>query len=574
MTDLEGLLRQRMAAAFATVAGEPVDPAVRRSQLADFQSDGALALSRKLSSNPRAIAERVVAAAQLDDVCERVEISGPGFINLTVTDAVLGQLLVEVCADDRLGVAASAAPETITIDYSAPNAAKEMHVGHLRSTIIGDAAVRLLEWQGNTVIRQNHIGEWGTPFGMLIEHLLDIGETEAAHELSVGDLNGFYQAARRKFDADEAFKDRARQRVVALQSGDPTTRRLWETLVGESKKYFATVYARLGVRLTDDDYDGESFYNDQLQSVVDELDSLGLLRLSDGAKCVFPPGFTGRDGNPLPLIVQKSDGGFGYAATDLATIRRRIKVLHATRLLYVVGLPQRQHFEMIYEAAREAGWLVPPVRAEHVGHGSILGSDGKMLRTRAGVSVKLVDLLDEAVTRAAAVAAEKNPALGEDQRAAVARAVGLGAVKYADLSTDRIKDYVFDLDRMLAFDGNTAPYLQYARARICSIFRRAGITPDREAKQIAVAAPAERALAIALLAFGNVVHDVAATLEFHRLAQYLYSLASAFTTFYEQCPVLKADGETRASRLVLCDLTARTLQLGLGLLGIDSPDEM
>jgi arginyl-tRNA synthetase len=574
MANLEDLLRQRMAAAFTTVAGEPVDPVVRRSQHADFQSDAALALSRKLASSPRTIAEQVVVAAQLDGVCEKVEISGPGFINLTVTNAALGQLLGEVCADDRLGVAPSDTPETITVDYSAPNAAKEMHVGHLRSTIIGDAAVRLLEWQGNTVIRQNHIGEWGTPFGMLIEHLLDIGETEAAHELSVGDLNGFYQTARRKFDSDEGFKDRARKRVVSMQSGDPTTRRLWEVLVGESKKYFATVYARLGVRLTDDDYVGESFYNDQLHSVVNELDSLGLLQLSGGAKCLFPAGFTGRDGNPLPLIVQKSDGGFGYAATDLATIRRRIKVLHATRLLYVVGLPQRQHFEMIYEAAREARWLVPPVRAEHIGHGSILGSDGKMLRTRAGVSVRLVDLMDDAVTRATAIVADKNPDLDEEQRTAVATAVGVGAVKYADLCTDRIKDYVFDLDRMLAFDGNTAPYLQYARARICSIFRRAGMSPDREPKQIIIADPAERALTIELLALGNLVNDVAATLELHRLAQYLYTLASAFTTFYEKCPVLKAQGEIRESRLVLCDVTARTLQLGLGLLGIDSPDQM
>jgi arginyl-tRNA synthetase len=574
MASLEDLLRQRLATAFETVAGEPVDPSVRRSQHADFQSDAALALSRKLASNPRSIAEQVVAVARLDDVCDKVEISGPGFINLTVTDAVLGQLLAEVCADDRLGVVPTDDPEIITVDYSAPNAAKEMHVGHLRSTIIGDAAVRLLEWHGHTVIRQNHIGEWGTPFGMLIEHLLDVGETEAAHELSVGDLNGFYQAARRKFDADETFKDRARKRVVALQSGDPATRRLWEVLVGESKKYFATVYDRLGVLLTDEDYFGESFYNDQLQSVVDELDALGMLQVSEGAKCVFPAGFHGRDGRPLPLIVQKSDGGFGYAATDLATIRRRIRVLHATRLLYVVGLPQRQHFEMIYEAARGAGWLVPPVRAKHVGHGSILGSDGKMLRTRAGVSVRLVDLLDEAVVRATAIIEEKNPDLDETQRAAVATAVGIGAVKYADLSTDRIKDYVFDLDRMLAFDGNTAPYLQYARARICSIFRRAGLSPEPKPKQVLLHEPIERTLAIELLAFGTVVTDVAGSLEFHKLAQYLHTLASAFTSFYEKCPVLKAEGEIRESRLVLCDVTARTLRTGLGLLGIESPDQM
>src|SRR5690606_22176522 len=306
-----------------------------------------------------------------------VEVSGPGFINITVSDEVLGRLLGRMNTDARLDVPKPQQTETVTVDYSAPNAAKEMHVGHLRSTIIGDAVVRLLEWQGHDVIRQNHIGEWGTPFGMLIEHLLDIGEAEAAKSLSVGDLNGFYQAARRKFDADDAFKDRARARVVKLQSGDPTTLRLWKILVEESKKYFLTVYDLLDVTLTADDFFGESFYNDQLQSVVDELDKLGLLRISEGAKCVFPEGFTNRNGDPLPLIVQKSDGGFGYAATDLATIRRRLRDLHATRLLYVVGLPQAQHFAMIFQTAKDAGWLTPPARAEHIGHGSVLGEDGK-----------------------------------------------------------------------------------------------------------------------------------------------------------------------------------------------------
>lgn len=315
MVYLEVLLRQRLAAGFEVVAGEPVDPVVRRSERADFQSDAALGLSRRLAGDSRAVAERVVAATRLDDVCDRVEVSGPGFINLTVADSLLGELLVAAHADERVGVDPDEQPEIVTVDYSAPNAAKEMHVGHLRSTIIGDAAVRLLQWQGHTVVRQNHIGEWGTPFGMLIEHLLDVGEAEAAHELSVGDLNGFYRSARGKFDAGPAFRDRARRRVVALQAGEQVTRRLWQTLVAESKKYFGTVYERLGVLLTDDDYVGESFYNDQLQSIVTELDSRGILRVSDGAGCVFPAGFLNREGNPLPLIVQKSDGGFGYAAT-------------------------------------------------------------------------------------------------------------------------------------------------------------------------------------------------------------------------------------------------------------------
>jgi arginyl-tRNA synthetase len=573
MADVEELLSRRLGPAFDAVAGESVSPAVRRSQHADFQADGALAVGRKLGISPREAAERVLRQADLSDLCSRVEITGPGFISLTLADEVLGGLVAEIAVDDRLGSPLTDAPETVTVDYSAPNAAKEMHVGHLRSTIIGDAVVRILHWRGHTVIRQNHIGEWGTPFGMLIEHLIDIGETEAAQELAVGDLNRFYQAARKKFDADDAFKDRARGRVVLLQSGDPDTLRLWEILVTESKAYFLTVYDRLGVLLNERDFFGESFYNDQLQSVVDELDRLGLLRLSDGALCVFPAGFKNRQGEPLPLIVQKTDGGFGYAATDLATIRRRLRVLGATRLLYVVGLPQRQHLEMIFETAREAGWLVPPARAEHVGHGSILGEDGKILRTRAGASVKLVDLLDEAIARATAIVAEKNPALDEQARARVAQAVGIGAVKYADLSTQRGKDYVFDYDRMLSFDGNTAPYLQYAHARICSIFRRSGLAPP-DAKHVIVAEPAERALAIELLAFAGLVAEVAGDLECHRLAQYLYGLASAFTDFYERCPVLRAEGEVRTSRLVLCDLTARTLKLGLGLLGIAAPDQM
>ena len=574
MAYLEAQLRERLTVAFHAVAGETAEPALRRSQHADFQADGALALARPLRRNPREIASDIVAKAQLDDLCRSVEVSGPGFINLTVAEDALGRMLAESTADARLGIARAEHPETVTVDYSAPNAAKEMHVGHLRSTIIGDAVVRLLEWLGHTVIRQNHIGEWGTPFGMLIEHMIDIGSDEAAHELSVGDLNGFYRAARAKFDADPAFQRRSRARVVQLQAGDPPTLELWRTLVDESKKYFMAVYDRMDVRLTADDFFGESFYNDRLQAVVDELDERGLLELSDGAKCVFPEGFTNREGNPLPLIVQKRDGGFGYAATDLATIRRRTTELHATRMLYVVGTPQAQHLEMIFAVARQAGWLRPPARAEHVTFGSVLGKDGKILRTRAGDSVRLIDLLDEAVARAGASVAEKNPDLDDDERARVAQALGIGAVKYADLSTDRTRDYVFDYDRMLSFTGNTAPYLQYAHARIRSIFRRAQIDPPGAVDTVVLTEPAERALALELLSFGPVVEQVAASLEFHRLANHLYGLATAFTDFYERCPVLRATGDVRTSRLVLCDLTSRTLQRGLDVLGIIAPDRM
>lgn len=573
MVDLKVALSERLGPAFEAVAGVGVDPSVRRSQHADYQADGALAAARRVESSPREVAARVVEQATLDDLCASVTISGPGFINLTIRDDVLARFVVEVTRADRLGVAAPT-PETVVVDYSAPNVAKEMHAGHLRSTIIGDAAVRLLEWLGHRIIRQNHIGDWGTPFGMLIEHLLDLGEDEAAHELSIGDLNGFYRAARVKFDAVEEFKQRARHRVVLLQGGDADTLHLWRLLIGESQKYFMTVYDQLGVRLTDEDFAGESTYNDQLASVVTELENAGMAKESDGALCVFPNGFSGRDGEPQPLIVRKRDGGYGYDSTDLATIRYRLRALGATRLLYVVGSAQHQHLEMVFQTAHEAGWLVSPARAEHIGHGSVLGKDGKMLRSRAGESVRLIDLVEEAISRATAAVVEKNADLDEATRAAVAHAVGVGAVKYADLSTDRGKDYVLDFDRMLSFDGNTAPYLQYAHARIRSIFRRAGIKPPEAVDRVVIAAAAERALALAVLEFPSVIGEVEQSMQFHRLAGYLFGLATAFTTFYEQCPVLKTEGEVRESRLVLCALTARILAEGLGLLGIEAPEQL
>jgi len=575
---LESLLTERLSAAFAAVAGEPVDPTVRRSQRADFQANGALALAKRLGRNPREVAGEIVAAAEaggLRELVADVEIAGPGFLNLTLSDAALGELAASLVGDERLGVAPSDEPDVVVVDYSAPNAAKEMHVGHLRSTIIGDAIVRLLEWRGHTVIRQNHIGEWGTPFGMLIEHLLDVGEAEAAQERTMGDLNAFYKAARRKFDADEAFQERSRARVVLLQSGDEDTLRLWELLVEQSKTYFLSVYERLDVRLDEGDFAGESMYNDQLAATAEELAERGLLREDDGAQCVFPEGFRNRDGDPLPMIVIKSDGGFGYDTTDLAALRYRTHDLKATRLLYVVGAPQQTHFAMLFEIGREAGWLNDSVRAEHVSFGSVLGTDGKMLRTRAGASIRLIELLDEAVARAAAEVATRNPDLPADEAAAVAEAVGIGAVKYADLSTDRNKDYVFDYDRMLSFDGNTAPYLQYAHTRIQSIFRRAEVAPEACTGPIVVAEPAERELAIELLSLADLLADVERDLELHRLCTYLYGVATAFTSFYEHCPVLRAEDESvRASRLALCALTARTLALGLSLVGIKVPSRM
>jgi arginyl-tRNA synthetase len=434
----------------------------------------------------------------------------------------------------------------------------------------------MLRFAGHTVIRENHVGDWGTPFGMLIEHLVDLGEDAAAGELSVGDLDGFYKAARRKFDADDEFKDRARKRVVALQSGEQETLRLWHLLVAESTRYFNAVYRRLGVLLEDDDLMGESAYNELLPEVVRRLDEAGLLTVSDGAEVVFPPGFANRNGDPLPLIVRKADGGYTYATTDLATVIDRVERVNATLLLYVVGAPQAQHLQMVWVVAEQAGWLRPPARAVHVPFGNVLGPNRKMLKSRSGENVKLIELLDEAVQRADAAVGEKNPDLPPDERAEVARVVGIGAVKYADLSTDRIKDYVFDWDRMLSFDGDTAPYLQYAHARSCSIFRRIGI--DRAAVRgttPSLGVSEERALGLRLLGYGAVLADTLERYSPHRLTGYLFDLATDFTAFYEACPVLRAPSEsTRTSRLALCDLTARVLAHGLGLLGIDAPERM
>jgi arginyl-tRNA synthetase len=574
MADLAALVTARLQPAFDAL--EPgADPVVRPSDRADFQANGALGLAKRLGRNPRDVAAAVVAAAALDDLCATVEIAGPGFVNLTLRDDAIAAAVAAVVADDRLGLPLAAAPETVVVDYSAPNVAKEMHVGHLRTTIIGDALVRLLGHLGHTVIRENHIGDWGTPFGMLIEHLLDLGETAGAAELSMGDLNGFYQQARRKFDADPAFADRARARVVALQAGDPETIRLWTVLVEQSAAYFQIVYARLGVLLTPDDLMGESVYNPMLPAVVDDLAAAGLLVDSDGAQCVFPPGFTNRDNEPLPLIVRKGDGGYGYAATDLATVRDRVDRLGATWLLYCVGTPQAQHLQMVWAVCEMAGWLRPPARAVHVANGSVLGTDGKLLRTRAGTSLRLVDLLDEAVARAAEVLTARGGAPDGVDADVLARQIGIGAVKYADLSTDRLRDYQFDWDRMLSFDGNTAPYLQYAHARIRSIFARSGIDPAAVAGVVpTLAEPAERALAVDLLGFEAAVADTVDKLAPHRLCGYLFGLAGTFTAFYEACPVLKADPAVRDSRLVLCDLTARVLRTGLGLLGIETPDRM
>jgi arginyl-tRNA synthetase len=574
MADPLVIVADLLAPAFASVAGtdEAVDPVVRPSDRADAQANGALALAKTLGRKPRDVADDVVAAANLAGKAT-VEVAGPGFINVTFDEGFLEEQLDLLATDDRLGVRLAATPERVVVDYSAPNIAKEMHIGHLRTTVIGDALVRLLDFVGHTVIRENHVGDWGTPFGMLIEHLLDIGETEAVSELSVGDLDGFYKQARTKFDGSEAFQDRARKRVVLLQSGDPDTLRMWKLLVDLSMQYFDRLYRKLGVLLTDDDLAGESMYNDLLPDVVERLRTVGLLQESDGAEVVFPPGYTNREGEPLPLIVQKRGGGFNYGTSDLACVLDRVERVKATLLLYVVGAPQSQHLAMVFDVAAMAGWLRPPARAVHVAFGNVLGTDRKMLKSRSGEPVRFVDVVDEAVERATASVREKNPDLPHDEQIDIGRMVGTGALKYADLSTDRIKDYVFDWDRMLSFEGNTAPYLQYAHARIKSILRRAAQseTAQRSAQTLVLQ---ERELILQLLQFDSAVHDTLDKYSPHRLCTYLFELAQNFTAFYEACPVLKAEPHTRAFRLVLCEQTARVLAKGLDLLGIEAPERM
>jgi arginyl-tRNA synthetase len=572
MPDAFSVLLQRLQVAFDTVS-PGADPVLRASDRADFQANGALPLGKLVGRSPQRVAGEVVAAASLDDLCASVEISGPGFINLTLSDAFVADQLAAVSADDRLGVAAVAHPQTVVIDYSAPNMAKEMHVGHLRSTVIGDALARVLGFLGHDVLRENHIGDWGTPFGMLIERLVDVEGSADAESFSVRDLNEFYAQARLLFDSDPAFGERCRRRVVLLQGGDPETLRLWRIFVGESLRHIDEVYRMLGVLLTDDDVAGESSYNPLLPVVVDELAAAGLLVENDGAQCVFPEGFTNRQGDPLPLIVRKSDGGYGYPATDLACIRDRTERRGATTLLYVVGAEQALHLRLVFAVAALAGYLPDTSAAVHVGFGLVLGADNKKLASRLGAD-RLIDLLTEGVNRATASMAERPSDLSTDQRAVVARALGIGAVKYADLSTERMRDYVFDWDRMLAFEGNTGPYLQYAHARIRSIFRRAEVPPPAPGTRPGLDEPSERALALQLLGFSAAVEATADSYSPAKLCTYLFDLASTFTTFYEACRVLVDEEAVRTSRLALCDLTSRVLALGLSLLGMEAPDQM
>ncbi|MEU6175548.1 arginine--tRNA ligase [Streptantibioticus parmotrematis] len=577
---LSASIQQRVSAALAAAvpSAADADPLLRRSDRADFQANGVLGLAKRNKANPRELAAEVVAHLPEDDVLAGVEVSGPGFLNLTVSDAAILRTLAARAEDDRLGVPAAADPRRMIIEYSQPNVAKEMHVGHLRSTVIGDALVRIMEFRGETVIRRNHVGDWGTQFGMLVQYLIEhpheldheSGETGGA---AMSRLDRLYKASRAVFDSDAEFKERARRRVVDLQAGDPETTELWQKIVDESKIYFNAVYDRLDVLLTDDDLVGESAYNDDLPVLARELEDSGVAVRSNGALCVFFDDVLGPDGQPVPLIVRKADGGFGYAATDLAAIRNRVGVLKADTLLYLVDSRQALHFKMVFETARRAGWL-PEGAAHHLPFGTVLGKDGKPFKTRSGETVRLMDLLAEAVDRARAVVEEKSSGLGAEEVGERSVQVGIGAVKYADLSTSRARDYVFDLDRMVSLNGDTSVYLQYAYARIRSILRRAeGRTPKAH-PQLELA-PAERALGLHLDELAATLDGVAETYEPHKLASYLYGLASAYTTFYDQCPVLKAPTpEMVENRLFLCDLTARTLNRGMGLLGIRTPEQL
>ncbi|MBE2320783.1 arginine--tRNA ligase [Solirubrobacter sp. CPCC 204708] len=561
-----------MAAAIERAVGQPdVDPLLvpSRQPGVDWQANFAMKLAKVVGEPPRAIAEKV--AAELGDaggLLTSVQVAGPGFLNLAFAPAALARWATFALGDERLGVPLAEHPQTVYVDYSAPNVAKEMHVGHLRSTVIGDALVRALEFEGHTVIRANHLGDWGTQFGMLTQHMLDTGVEHLRDFAALGEL---YRQAKARFDEDAEFKEAARRRVVALQAGDEQTLALWQDLVDVSLAHINAIYAQLDVTLTDEHLMAESFYNPLLPGTVEDLLNAGVATESEGAVVVASERFTDQDGRPSVLMVRKSDGGYGYGTTDLATIRHSAQELKADRMIYVTDARQAQHFAMVFDAASTAGWI-NGVRPEHVPFGAMLGDDGKPFKTRAGGTVPLTDLLDSAVQRARAIVDERDADLPEDERAAIARAVGIGAVKYADLSTSRQRDLIFSFDRMLALDGNTAPYMLYACVRAASIAERAD---EHSTAVTALDEPIERTLVLKLADFGDVLELMTETLEPHRLCTYLYELAGLYTRFYEACPVLKADTpERRASRLALCDLTAATLERGLGLLGITVPARM
>ncbi|ULJ60969.1 arginine--tRNA ligase [Wielerella bovis] len=559
------------AFAQAGLSGNPIvlQPA-KSAEFGDFQINGVMGAAKKLKQNPRDLAVQVADILKQNATFSSAEVAGAGFINLRLSPEFLAQHLSGCLKDKHLGVEQAAQPKTVVIDYSSPNLAKEMHVGHLRSSIIGDSLARVLGYLGNTVIRQNHVGDWGTQFGMLVAYMVEQQAHNATFELA--DLEEFYRNAKIRFDEDENFANTAREYVVKLQSGDETVLALWRQFVDISLDHAEEVYRKLGLLLQREDVAGESKYNDDLQNVVDELVQLGYAVDDKGAKVVFLDEFKNKDDEPAGFIVQKQDGGFLYSTTDLACIRYRVRSLKADRIMYVVDTRQSLHFQQAFAATRKSGWLPENVLAEFIGFGMMLGKDGKPFKTRSGGTVKLIELLNEAVERATALVREKNPDLPAETAAKIGTVVGIGAVKYADLSKNRNSDYVFNWENMLSFEGNTAPYLQYAYTRVQSVFKKAGEWNTQAA--ITLNEPLEQQLAVELLKFEDVLQSVAETSFPHYLANYLYQLATLFSRFYEACPILKAEGVVRDSRLQLAKLTGETLQQGLSLLGIETLEMM
>ena len=581
---MKNLISQLLANAVSSLQSQGVLPAdltpniqvetARDKAHGDFASNLAMMLAKPAGMKPRDLAEKLIAALPEHKAVASVSIAGPGFINFFQDSGWLAGQLEAALSDDRLGVAQADPAQRVVIDYSSPNLAKEMHVGHLRSTIIGDAVARILEFLGHEVIRQNHVGDWGTQFGMLLAYL---EENPADAETELGDLENFYRQAKRRFDESEAFANRARERVVQLQAGDPDCLALWQRFNSISLGHCQAVYDRLGVSLTEQDVRGESTYNDKLADVVDSLTAKGLLTESEGARCVFLDEFKNSEGKPLPVIVQKAGGGYLYATTDLAAMRYRHEQLQADRVLYFVDQRQALHFQQVFAVARKAGFVPADMQLEHMGFGTMNGADGRPFKTRDGGTVKLINLLDEAESRALRLVKEKNPELDEAELIKIGRAVGIGAVKYADLSKHRSSDYSFNFEQMLSFDGNTAPYLMYAYTRVASVFRKLGSGMDQldQLGPLVLEEEAENELAAHLAQFGNTLNYVAREGTPHVLCHYLYELAGRFSSFYERCPILAADQPSqRDSRLRLAALTGRTLQQGLTLLGIETLERM
>lgn len=567
-------IKQAMIAAGADAQCEALVRQSGKVQFGDYQANGIMPAAKKLGLNPREFAQSVLDKAELQDIAEKTEIAGPGFINIFLKDAWLADNINRAVQDPKLGVH-NPEKQTVVVDYSSPNVAKEMHVGHLRSTIIGDAVVRTLEFLGNNVIRANHVGDWGTQFGMLIAYLEKM-ENEHASEMELSDLEAFYRAAKKHYDEDPVFAEKARNYVVKLQSGDEYCRTMWQKLVKITMQQNQHNYDRLNVTLTDKDVMGESLYNPMLPGIVEDLKKQGLAVEDDGALVVYLDEFKNKDGDPMGVIVQKKDGGFLYTTTDIAAAKYRYETLKANRALVFSDTRQSQHMQQAWLITRKAGYVPDSFQLEHKNFGMMLGKDGKPFKTRSGDTVKLADLLDEAIERAGVLISQKSTALSEQEKADVIEAVGIGSVKYADLSKNRTTDYVFDWDNMLSFEGNTAPYMQYAYTRIRSIFNRSQIAlSDVEQAQLSITDEKERALAIKLLQFEEAVQVVGKDGTPHVLCAYLYELAGAFSSFYEHCPILNHDDQqVKLSRLKLALLTERTLKQGLDLLGIKTVEKM